>query len=139
MTLVIDASMALAWVFEREQTSDAERADRVLARCGAEAWWVPTLWHLEIANALVVAERRGVISSATSDGFLDRLRSLPIQCDLQPVAERQHRVIDLARNHGLSSYDASYLELAIRLDASLASFDRKLNQAALERGVVLVG
>ncbi len=137
MTLVIDASMALAWVFERELRSDAQRAEQLLASCGHDPWWVPSLWHLETANALVVAERRGVIRADHSDAFLDRLHSLPITTDAQPPAERQWRQLELARRHALSLYDATYLELALRLGAGLASFDRKLNEAAASLGVVL--
>ena len=137
MTLVIDASMALAWVFERQQASDAVRASQLLAACGEQLWWVPGLWHLEVANALLVAERRGVIAPGDSDLFLSRLSDLPIQTDGDAAQERQSQVITLARAHGLSSYDAAYLELAHRLGAVLASFDRRLNQAAGELGVAV--
>ena len=130
--------MSLAWVFERQQPSDRERADLLLASCGAEPWWVPGLWHLEVANALVVAERRAVIQANSSDEFLNQLYKLPINTDLQPLAERQMRVLALARAEGLSSYDASYLALAQQLGGTLASFDRKLNQAATNLGVSLL-
>ena len=139
MTLVIDASMALAWVFERQQPGDAALADRLLAACGDEAWWVPGLWHLEVANALLVAEHRGVIAASASDLFLDRLRSLPISTDGSGAQERQPRVFALARAHGLSSYDAAYLELAQRLGATVASFDRQLVQAAADLALALYG
>ena len=138
MTLVIDASMALAWVFEREQASDAARASRLLAACGEHTWWVPGLWHLEVVNALLVAERRKLITSNVSDLFLARLSGLPINSDGDMGPEQQPRLIALARVHGLSSYDATYLELAQRLDATLASFDRKLNRAATDLGVPLL-
>jgi predicted nucleic acid-binding protein len=137
LTLVIDASMALAWVFERQQTSEAAMANELLASCGAAPWWVPGLWHLEVANALLVAERRGVIAHASSDLFLARLSSLPIGTDGDAAQEGQPRVMALARAHVLSSYDATYLELAHRLGATLASFDRRLNQAAADLGVAL--
>ncbi len=135
MTLVIDASMALAWVFERQLPSDAERASRLLAACGEQAWWVPGLWHLEVANALLVAERRGVIAPDASELFLARLSNLPIYTDGDAVQERRPRVMALGRAHGLSSYDATYLDLAHRLGATLASFDRRLNLAAADLGV----
>lgn len=122
--------MALAWVFERQEASDRDLADRLLASCGGDAWWVPGLWHLEVANALVVAERRGVISASESDLFLGRLHALPIATDDASLQERQPRIVGHARTHGLSSYDATYLELAQRLGGSLASFDRRLNKAA---------
>ena len=138
MTLVLDASIALAWVFERQQAKDAARASQLLATCGEEPWWVPGLWQLEVANALLVAERRGLIEPEASDLFRARLASLPISCDDDTAQERQSRLVVLARCHGLSSYDATYLELAQRLGARLASFDRRLNQAATAAGVALV-
>ena len=138
MTLVLDASMALAWVFERQQAKDAARASQLLATCGEEPWWVPGLWQLEVANALLVAELRGLIEPEASDLFRARLASLPISCDDDTAQERQSRLVVLARCHGLSSYDATYLELAQRLGARLASFDRRLNQAATAAGVALV-
>lgn len=96
--VVIDASMALAWLFERQHPSDSECANRLLAACGEVPWWIPGLWHLEMSNALLEA---------------------------------------LAKSHGFSTYDATYLELAQRLGAALASFDRQLNRAAGAMGVAL--
>jgi predicted nucleic acid-binding protein len=137
--LVMDASMALAWVFERQQPEDGLRASRLLSSCGNQPWWVPGLWHLEVANALLVAERRGVIQASGSDLFRSRLQALPISTDAAPLSETEPRIITLARVQGLSSYDASYLELAHRLGASLASFDQRLNRAAEAVGVALAG
>lgn len=136
-SIVIDASMALAWVFERQQPSDSDRANRLLAACGEVPWWIPGLWHLEVANALLVAERRSVLPQLDSDRFLAHLNSLPITTDARPTQERSSRILVLARSHGLSSYDATYLELAQRLGAALASFDRQLNQAACAIGIAL--
>lgn len=135
--IVIDAPMALAWVFERQHPSDGDRANRLLTACGDVAWWVPGLWHLEVANALLVAERRGVLPQAESERFLGRLYSQPIATDVEPSSQRSARILALARSHGLSSYDATYLELAQRLGAALASFDRQLNEAARANGVAL--
>jgi predicted nucleic acid-binding protein len=135
--VVIDASMALAWLFEREQPSDRERANRLLAACGTACWWIPGVWHLEVSNALLVAERRSVLPRMESDRFLAHLNSLPITTDAQPTQEWSARILALARGHGLSSYDATYLELAQRLGAALASFDRQLNRAARAIGVAL--
>jgi predicted nucleic acid-binding protein len=135
--IVIDASMALAWLFERQQPSDRDRANRLLAACGDVPWWIPGLWHLEVANALLVAERRSVLPPADSDCFLSRLSSLPIHTEREPTPERRARILALARSQRLSSYDATYLELAQRLGAALASFDRQLNQVARAIGVPL--
>jgi predicted nucleic acid-binding protein len=134
---VIDASITLAWLFERQQASDQEQANRLLAACGDDPWWIPGLWHLEVTNALLVAERRSVLPKSESDRFLAGLSGLPMLTDTDPTPERGTRILALARNHGLSSYNATYLELAQRLGARLASFDRQLNRAAGVIGVPL--
>jgi predicted nucleic acid-binding protein len=130
MTLVLDASFCLAWVFARERADQAEQADRVLRSRGKERWTVPSLWPLEVANALLVAERRGVIQPNVSEAFLRRLAALRIEVDPETMDLAQPRTLELARQQQLSAYDATYLELALRLDARLASFDRRLMLAA---------
>lgn len=130
MTLVLDASFCLAWVFARERADQAEQADRVLRSRGQERWTVPSLWPLEMANSLLVAERRGVIQPNVSEAFLRRLAALRIEVDPETMDPAQPRTLELARQHQLSAYDATYLELALRLDARLASFDRRLMLAA---------
>ena len=136
-SIVIDASTTLAVLFECQQPMDIEQANRLLGACGESPWWIPSLWHLNVANALLVAERRSVLPQAESDCFLAKLSNLPILTDTDPIPTRRPRILALARNHGLSSYDATYLELAQRLGASLASFDRQLNQAASANAVTL--
>jgi predicted nucleic acid-binding protein len=130
MTLVLDASFSLAWLFARERAEEAEQADRVLQSRGGEGWFVPPLWPLEVANALLVAERRSVIQPNVSETFLRRLAALRIEVDPETMDLAQPRIFELARQHQLSAYDASYLELALRLGARLASFDRRLMLAA---------
>jgi len=130
MTLVLDASFSLAWIFARERADEAEQADRVLQSRGQEEWFVPSLWPLEVANALLVAERRGVIQPNVSEAFLRRLAALRIGVDHETLDLAQPRTLELARQHQLSAYDATYLELAVRLDARLATFDRRLLLAA---------
>lgn len=80
----------------------------------------------------------GLVEPEASDLFRARLASLPISCYNDTAQERPSRMVALARSHGLSSYDATYLELAQSLGARLASFDRRLNQAAAAVGVALV-
>jgi predicted nucleic acid-binding protein len=130
MTLVLDASFCLAWIFARERADQAELADQVLQRRGQEIWIVPSLWPLEVANALLVAERRRVIQPMVSEAFLRRLAALRIEVDPDTMDLAQPGILELARQHLLSAYDASYLELALRLDARLASFDHRLMLAA---------
>jgi hypothetical protein len=94
--------MTLAWLFERQQASDQEQANRLLAACGDDPWWIPGLWHLEVTKALLVAERRSVLPQAESDRFLAGLSGHPILTDTAPTPERGTRILALARDHGLS-------------------------------------
>lgn len=139
MSLVLDASFCLAWIFVRERADQADLADRVLQRRDQEPWIVPTLWPLEVANALLVAERRGLIQPEQSDSFLRNLAALRIPLDPFAGDLTQPRLLALARQHNLSAHDASYLELALRQGARLASFDRRLQQAAQAEGCDLDG
>jgi predicted nucleic acid-binding protein len=129
---VLDASTALAWCFEEEETA---AATLVLERLrGAEAI-VPPLWLLELANGLVVAERRERITRAESTRFLALLRELPIRIDAIATLDVASAALDLARDYGLSAYDAAYLELALRLGKPLATSDERLRSAADRAGV----
>ena len=135
MPFVVDASLALAWHFEDEVS---EYADRVLERLREDRTVVPSIWPVEVANGLVVAERRGRLSAARVARAVELLQELPIfvyelgaQLALGPV-------LDLARSHGLSAYDASYLELAMREGLPLATQDDDLREAAARAGVPLV-
>jgi predicted nucleic acid-binding protein len=134
MNIVLDASMALAWIFERPTPAEAERADRVLGEAERVEMCVPVLWRTEVANALLVGERRKVVTEAEVIGYLARLDNLPITADnAQPIARRDQGMA-LARQYGLSAYDAAYLELALRKGATLATFDRKLADAMRSAG-----
>jgi predicted nucleic acid-binding protein len=137
VNVVLDASMTLAWVFERESPHERQRADRLLEGLLVHEAWVPWIWHLEVTNALLVAERRGVLTQARSSDFLTRLSALPIRTDPASPLETRERVTGLGRGFQLSSYDASYLDLALRLGSRLASFDRALLAAASAAGVAV--
>lgn len=132
--LVLDASAALAWIFERTDVAESALADRLLDRIAEQPALVPVLWHTEVANALLVAERRGVVREAQVIDYLNRLIHLPIITDDVAVPARQGVVMALGREHGLSAYDATYLELALRTGAVLASFDGKLVTATRAAG-----
>ena len=130
--LVLDASVALTWCFKNEATA---AADRVLERLGAEAASVPAIWHLEIANALALSERRRRITPARSAEFITLLETLEIVVDEETATRALGRVLDLAREERLTAYDAAYLELAMRLGVPLASKDGDLCDAAERLGV----
>ena len=129
---VVDASVALSWVFDDE---DHLRADSALERLAEEGALVPQLWHLETRNALLTAERRARLSSAEVNERLDAVKDLPITTDEEPDLQV---AFELARTHGLTIYDALYLELAKRKNAELATLDRHLGQAAQAEGIHLL-
>ncbi|MCX7962526.1 MAG: type II toxin-antitoxin system VapC family toxin [Burkholderiales bacterium] len=130
--LVIDASIALAWLLERERNPFG---DGLLEKAASVELWAPSLWPLEVANALLVAERRGRIDRTTRLEALERLAALGIRIDAA-VADLL-RISDLAERRGLSAFDAVYLELALRRGFELATFDRDLAAAAAAEGVAV--
>ena len=130
MKIVVDASMALAWLFERAETKEIACAEQALtALADAEISVVPMLWHTEIANALLIAERRKVVTEAQVIDYLNKLSKLSIENDDMSPETRRDAVMALAREHKLTAYDATYLELALRIGGVLATFDRALVDA----------
>jgi predicted nucleic acid-binding protein len=131
---VIDTSLTMAWCFEDEASP---ATDAVLDRLRDQDAAVPVTWPLEVANVLLVAERRGRLREAQASRFLELIDQLPIEVDDAPsdIAD----VVAAGRRHELSSYDASYLVLAERLGAPLATLDRRLGAAAERAGVELLG
>lgn len=132
MPFVLDASAAAAWCFPDEATPAANRA---LDRLQRDEAIVPSLWWFEIRNVLVVNERRGRLAAEDTATFLQELERLPIRTDNDP-GERLG--LALARRHGLTFYDAAYLEISVRMDAPLATIDRALQAAARAEGIALI-
>ena len=132
MAIVLDVSIAAAWCFPDEQASAADRAFDELPRVGGV---VPGIFRHEMRNVLIVNERRGRIDQAGSARFLMRLRDLRL---LHDDAHDEDTVMALARKHGLSAYDAAYLETALRRGDALATLDRDLASAAAAEGVALI-
>lgn len=136
MTVVLDASMALAWIYERAKTNEAKRAQEILDSLDKQTVLVPALWHVEVLNALAVGQRQRRITTAAAMDFLSTLRNLPIDTDAAIPSQREY-VLTLALEHHLTAYDAIYLELALRSRAALATFDIRLAEACSNVGVVV--
>ena len=130
---VVDASVAIAWLFEDEVTPETEA---VLDRLSDQEAHAPGLWEFEIANVVLSAERRGRISEIATAQIMERLRDLPIR--INPDNPRLHHLLEVARRYGLTSYDAAYLTLALQLNLPLATLDRDLAAAAGLADVALV-
>lgn len=113
--------------------------EAVFARFGTEDASVPGLWWVEVANALQAGLRRKRISAAQRSAYLASLRDLPIRTDENTAAYAWGRTLSLSDVHGLTVYDAAYLELAIRLRLPLATLDHELRVAAAAENVVLLG
>jgi len=128
MNFVADASFAMAWVLKDEATAETDGILDSLGQ-GAKAF-VPALWHWEIANALLSVERRKRATRIEVGRHLTLLKSLPIEIDEAAVHEAWTTAHLLAQQYKLTSYDAAYLELALRRDLPLASLDAELQVAA---------
>ncbi|MFZ4774853.1 MAG: type II toxin-antitoxin system VapC family toxin [Terrimicrobiaceae bacterium] len=132
---VLDCSATLPWVFGDEATPATDRLLEDLT-AGSVAW-VPALWHLELGNVLVGALRRGRIDQAGMESFISRLGVYDIFVDEQTIPQAWNKTLDLAVQHRLSTYDAAYLELAMRRGLPLATKDSALLDAARSSGVGL--
>ena len=130
--IILDSSVALSWCFEDEASPEM---DAIYERVRDEGGIVPGLWHVEVGNVLVQAERRGRISAAAVAARLESLAQLPISVDIEAPARAWGAIVLLARTEGLTTYDATYLDLAMRLGLPLATNDRALADAARRAAV----
>ncbi len=132
---VLDSSIAMAWSFEDETSPYADSVLDFLRKARA---LVPILWPLEVANALLMGERRQRSTEADSLRWIAILSSLPIRVDPDSGTRAWSDTMTLARLHGLTAYDAAYLELAVRQSLPLATLDTRLRTAAGTIGVTLL-
>ena len=135
MSFVLDNSVALAWCFEDEHTPAVIEVLHRLTETGAMA---PQIWPVEAVNGLLTAERRGRISGMDRQRLMGFLHALPIDVEDQTASQAWTATAHLAEHHRLSAYDATYLELAIRLGLPLATSDKALISAATAVGVALL-
>lgn len=134
MRLVLDCSATMAWAFEDELDS---HAIALLERLKKGEAYVPCIWPLEVCNSLLVSERKKRLTESDSAYFFSLLTTLDIRVDTLPVVTTFTTIPSLAREHKLSSYDAAYLELAMREGLSLATRDDRLKTAAQRAGLAL--
>jgi len=132
MAFVLDCSVTLPWFLEDERT---EFTDSLLFSVKTTEYWVPAIWCLEFPNALLVAERRKRIDRGRRLEALDQVARLLVRVDNEPIVMKA--VSGIAERHDLSTYDAAYLELAVRLSAGLITLDRTLAQAASLEGIAV--
>ncbi len=136
MRLVVDASIGGAWCLGDEES---DLALEVLARIVEAQLIVPAHWSLELSNLLAVAERRSRIDMEGVRNATRFVRSLPLTIDGMTAGQALSATLELARRHQLTSYDAAYLELAIREGAILATLDQRLTRVASSEGIRIFG
>jgi len=134
LSIVIAASVSLAWVFGDERH---DAAWQVLERLREEPGWVPAHFHLEVGNGLLTALRRGCLTPEETRTAIVALGALPIEVDPETPGRALTDALALAAQYGLTTYDAAYLELAIRRGLPLATLDFSLARAARAEGLAL--
>lgn len=132
MSVVVDSSIALSWCFEDEASPET---DRLFERVRDDGAIVPGLWHLELSNVLLQAEKRGRITASDVAVRLDLIAELPIVTDQETATRAWREILNMARKEGLTTYDATYLELAVRRGLPLLTKDNELIRAAKRLGV----
>lgn len=135
MTFVLDNSVAMRWLLNHRDldTQDyARNVPKMLIDGGSAI--VPNLWALEAANVIAKQIKKGNIIQAEASQFIALLAELDIQPDRDTHDHALGDTLGLAQQYGLSSYDASYLELALRKGLPVATVDQDLAEAARKAG-----
>ncbi len=135
MSFVLDNSVSMRWLFGDGKAQDIAHADSVLEHLKQTRALVPVTWGLEVAHVLARAEAKALVTEAQSGAFLQILEGLDIAVDAATFTSALSDTLQLARGYRLSAYDASYLELALRLKLPLATLDENLQKAAAKAGV----
>jgi predicted nucleic acid-binding protein len=136
VSLVLDASMTIAWLFREERT---QLTQNTLRRVAVEGALVPAIWRLEVANVLRNAVRRGRCDDQYAERSLRRLNRLRIIVDSETDSQAWGATRELSRAHDLTLYDAAYLELAVRRRQALVTQDTALLKAARTIGLEVIG
>ena len=132
---VVDNSVVMSWCFKDETN---RYADAVLDKLSESTAIAPSIWPLEVVNVLLVAERRKRLKQADSVRFITLLSQLPIVVEDKGSEKGMNDLLTLGRTNLLSSYDASYLDLAMRKDCPIATIDKKIMEAAKEVSVTIL-
>lgn len=133
---MVDNSVVMAWCFEDESS---KYSDDALGMLATEEAVTPSIWPLEVANVILAAERGKRLSRADGTAFLALLRRLPIHVEIESRDRIMGEILSLARDTGLTSYDASYLDLAMRRRLPIATMDKAIRKAARRCRVPIMG
>lgn len=135
MSFVLDNSVTMRWFFGDGKPQEVAYAGKVLDAMKNARARVPATWGLEVANVIAKTEAKGWVTEARSEVFLEMLDGVDIEVDAATFSHALSHTLQLARRYKLSAYDASYLELALRLGLPLATLDEDLQKAAKRAGV----
>lgn len=132
---VVDNSVVMTWCFSDETN---KYSDAILDSLNTSTAFVPSIWPLEVGNVLLVAERRKRLSEADSTRFITLLSELPIVIEQEQPERMMKDILALARKYKISTYDASYIDLAMRKGLPIASLDKDLRKAARRSRVAIL-
>lgn len=132
MAFVVDNSVVVAWFVPSQATAYSRRCSK---RTRREAVSAPSLWETEFANVVLQLVKRGILARHQASTFFHHAARLPLDVDREAMPSR--RLFDFGERHGISAYDAAYLELAERRGAPLATQDARLKRAARDAGMLL--
>ena len=135
MSFVLDNSVTMRWFFGDGKARELAYAGKVLDAMKDVNAFVPVTWGLEVANVVAKAEAKALVTEARSGAFIEMLEGVDIKVDAATFAHALSDTLQLARRYKLSAYDASYLELALRLGIPLATLNEDLRKAAKKAGV----
>jgi predicted nucleic acid-binding protein len=132
---VVDNSVVMTWCFNDKAN---KYSDAILDSLNTSTAFVPSIWPLEVGNILLVAERRKRLREADSIRFIALIAELPIVIEQEQPERMMKDILALARKHKISTYDASYLDLAMRKGIPIASLDKDLRKAARRSRVAIL-
>lgn len=135
MAFVLDNSVSMKWLLASTKKADQNYAEEVLKSMLNNEAYVPNLWHLEATNVLLSAKKRSEIDAGEIEIFISQLENLPVHTDSFTSKQAFNRTLALADAYKLSSYDAAYLELAIREGLPIATLDKDLRKAVKKAGI----
>ena len=137
MNFVLDASVAMCWLFLDGKPAERAYALKVLAamRQAETSALVPVTWGLEVANVIARSEAKGLVREVQSEAFLELLQAMDVGADRATFSRALSDTFQIARRYRLSAYDASYLELAMQEGLPLATLNEDLQKAARKAGV----
>ena len=139
MSFVLDNSVTMRWFFGDGRPQELAYAVKVLDAMKEANALVPATWGLEVANVIARAEAKGLVTEARGGAFLEMLEGVDIEADTATFHHALTDTLQLARRYKLSAYDASYLELALRLGIPLATLNKDLQKAAKKSGIKIFG